>query len=375
MKKRQPTELPKSLANIDVKALLRRRGIYTKLNRNLLLKEAAKPIARKMLTKKTEVISAPDQLHPIYDNERVMAFYEKQLHNVEVVERHFHDAILKFLNNVQKHYLSKLEVEVEAKKNVNLALSKFKTKDVFDENEEDWLVQAQFNFTPLLDNLAVIAGQDAYDLIDLKEPYITHEKMRAKIRVSVDKFTKSMLDTDQQILTDIIADGVESGMAIPEIRSHLTSVFDEFSKNQANRITRTEVLRVSNQSTLDAYEQSGVVEGKQWLTAGATDECADYEGQIETLSGNFYDDTSEFADGDPPLHPNCRCVLLPVLVGEKQIYQPKINKALRERIVELESQLDKRRKDAKKLIASRSDDKVYINSLEKYLGVKSEPEA
>jgi SPP1 gp7 family putative phage head morphogenesis protein len=114
--------------------------------------------------------------------------------------------------------------------------------------------------------------------------------------------------------TDVITNGIENGNSVIEIRNTLTG--DDmlsFSKMQSTRITRTEVLRASNQSGLDAWKQSGVVEGKQWITAGADDECADYEGQIETLSGNFYDDTSEFADGDPPLHPNCRCTLIPIV--------------------------------------------------------------
>ena len=83
---------------------------------------------------------------------------------------------------------------------------------------------------------------------------------------------------------------------------------------QAERIARTEVIRASNQASLDAYIQSGVVEGKQWITFGATDECEQYDGKIEyDLEGKFYSSDNEFQDGDPPLHPNCRCVLVPIV--------------------------------------------------------------
>jgi SPP1 gp7 family putative phage head morphogenesis protein len=179
-----------------------------------------------------------------------------------------------------------------------------------------------------------------------------------------------MLSTDKDHLINIINHGIEDGKSVPEIRNIIEEDFNVYSKNQAQRITRTEVIRTSNQATLDAYEQSGVVEGKQWLTAGAVDECAEYDGQIESLDGNFYSDTSDFADGDPPLHPNCRCVLLPVLVGEKS-YVPKENKALRDRIVELESIVDKRTKayrDLKKQFKEKeADDAVYIKALEKLI--------
>jgi SPP1 gp7 family putative phage head morphogenesis protein len=124
-----------------------------------------------------------------------------------------------------------------------------------------------------------------------------------------------MLDTDREHLTNIITHGLEDGKSVPEIRKEIETTFDQYSRNQAQRITRTEVIRVSNQSALDAYERSGIVEGKQWVTFGAIDECAAYDGEIETLDGKFYSDTTEFKDGDPPLHPNCKCVLVPIVVG------------------------------------------------------------
>lgn len=355
---RHPTEVPASLKTVDVKALLRKRGIFLQQRINQEMKKAALPLAKQMLKERTK---AEPKIYLHFTNEEAQAYWEKQIHIVEVLEKRFDQKVQQFVMKMVNGFLAHLDSEVATNKQVN--------KGYFEENEDDLLVQAQLDFTPLLIDQAVLAGQEAYRLIkhdDIYTPY----KLRDQIAKNVEKFTQSMLDTDRETLINIINDGIKDGKSVPEIRGAIQADFDDISKNQAQRITRTEVLRVSNQATIDAYEQSGVVEGKQWLTAGAVDECADYEGQIVSLSSNFYGDTDEFADGDPPLHPNCRCVVLPVLIdeGEKH-YIPQANNLMRERIKELESQIDKRTKDFKALKAEQADDKAYLRSLEKYLGV------
>jgi hypothetical protein len=39
---------------------------------------------------------------------------------------------------------------------------------------------------------------------------------------------------------------------------------------------------------------------KEWIAADPCDECAEFEGTTVPID-------EEFPDGDPPLHPNCRC--------------------------------------------------------------------
>jgi hypothetical protein len=60
---------------------------------------------------------------------------------------------------------------------------------------------------------------------------------------------------------------------------------------------------------MEAYEQSGVVEQKQWLTApDCCDRCAELDGKVVGLEEEFFDD--DYGDGtEPPLHPNCRCAV------------------------------------------------------------------
>lgn len=335
LKKRSPEEVPSSLKHFDYKAMLRRRGIYLRLRQNKELKEALKGVIEgivKEYKKRGKKISPAKALemairkgeestdytppvHAKFSADEIMEYYEKQLHSIEVVEEHFDAAVQSFLGYVHDKVFDKLETEIEGQKSVKAkqkVLENFQAKDVFDDNEGDFLSQAQLDFTPLLENLGVIAGQEAYKLVGVDDPYLASRALKDLISANVEKFTKSMLDTDRQHIIDLITNGIENGDSVVQIRNTLTDDI-EYTKMQATRVTRTEVSRASSQSALDAWKQSGVVEGKQWITAGADDECADYEGQIETLDSTFYTGDSPFQDGDPPIHPNCRCSLIPIV--------------------------------------------------------------
>ncbi|TAL08175.1 MAG: phage portal protein [Nitrospirae bacterium] len=379
------TEIPKSLAHIEHKALLRQRGIYMKLRQNMELKDAMKPLLEQVVKEhkkrgqKISVQKAAEILasraksgeyapptHTKFSSDEIMGYYHKQIHDVEVVETHFDLAVQKFLLYVHKTVIDKMEIEIEGQKSVKAkkeAFESFKAKDVFDDNEDEFMSQAQLDFTPLLENLSVIAGQDAYKLVGVEDPYLTSRALKTLIADNVAKFTGSMLDTDRQHIINVITNGIESGQSVVDIRTTLSEDLD-YTKMQATRITRTEVLRTSVQSAKDAWEQSGVVEGVQWVTAGATDECADYEGQIETLDANFYSIDSEFQDGNPPIHPNCRCVLIPIVVGNEEKMIMLDRKAFRDRIKELEATVDRRTKAFKKAKQESADDKAYIKALE-----------
>ena len=82
-------------------------------------------------------------------------------------------------------------------------------------------------------------------------------------------------------------------------------------KYRSERIARSEVIRASNFAATEAFDQSGVVDEVQWLATPddrIDSECADLDGQTIKLG-------SSFASGVeyPPLHPNCRCTVVPVI--------------------------------------------------------------
>lgn len=304
--KTKSTDIPPGLKSIDVKAVLRERGVFLKQKQNKALKEAAVPIVKEMRKKKVKAEEPRRSAN--YTNEQINEYWQKQIHIVEVVEQHFENKLNQFIQRVGQDFLKHFDEEVKTRK----SFVKFVKKDYFSDNEDDLLNQASVDFEPLLASVAVMAGNHANQLIGLNDPYLPFN-YKATIAKNVAKFTKSMLDTDRDHLTLIISNGLTEGKPATDIRNQIEADFNDYSKNQAKRISNTEVLRTSNQAALDAFEQSGVVEGKQWVAFGSDDECANYDGQIVTLSDSFYGSDDEFQDGDPPLHPNCKCVIIPIV--------------------------------------------------------------
>jgi hypothetical protein len=99
-------------------------------------------------------------------------------------------------------------------------------------------------------------------------------------------------------------------------------------------IARTEALRASNSATVEAYRQSGVVSGKEWLAERddrTCDFCLDMDGKVVDLDENYFNQgdeltvegqtmTVDYADvGEPPLHADCRCTEIPVLISTKEV--------------------------------------------------------
>ena len=98
-------------------------------------------------------------------------------------------------------------------------------------------------------------------------------------------------------------------------------------------IARTETIRSSNAGAVMSYEKAGITE-KQWFTAEdgmVCVYCAEMHGKVVGVSDNYWNlgDTMTVERQDkppasmtlsyenvaaPPLHPNCRCTILPVVV-------------------------------------------------------------
>lgn len=88
---------------------------------------------------------------------------------------------------------------------------------------------------------------------------------------------------------------------------------DRVHRRRTETIARTEILRAANEGRNAAWQQ-GVDEG--WINAGNWDkrwsteldgrQC-DVCGPLDEMTVGFND---EFPEGDPPIHPNCRCDVL-----------------------------------------------------------------
>jgi SPP1 gp7 family putative phage head morphogenesis protein len=123
---------------------------------------------------------------------------------------------------------------------------------------------------------------------------------------------KGVEETTRDRVKATVAQGLDEGKTNAEIADILEEN-DAFSSARAETIARTETAAADVAGNIIGWQESGVVDGKEWIVAdaGECDLCQAYAGTIVPLD-------EEFEEGDPPLHPNCRCDVLPVLKDDEE---------------------------------------------------------
>ncbi len=111
-------------------------------------------------------------------------------------------------------------------------------------------------------------------------------------------------DETELMLRTQLSEGFGAGESIPMIADRIRDVFNECDVVRAERIARTEVIGASAQGAVATYKEMGVTQS-EWYPAMDERECA----LCKSLAG-VHDLTEQYT---PPAHPNCRCVLLPVV--------------------------------------------------------------
>lgn len=115
-------------------------------------------------------------------------------------------------------------------------------------------------------------------------------------------------ESTRRMIRDDIVRALEAGDSNDVLATVLRRGY-AFSADRAEMIARTETAYADVEGNLEAYRQSGVVEAKKWITgAGCCDLCDELNGTIVPLAGAF-----PGGRPGPPLHPNCRCDIVPVL--------------------------------------------------------------
>lgn len=112
-------------------------------------------------------------------------------------------------------------------------------------------------------------------------------------------------EMNKQIIREL-TDGVQLGESIPKLAARLTDRVDKIGKTRATMMARTETINAFTQGAELRYAQAGI-KTLEWLTAHDSRTCND----CLELDGKQFSIKS--AHVRPPLHPNCRCSLLPVI--------------------------------------------------------------
>lgn len=105
-------------------------------------------------------------------------------------------------------------------------------------------------------------------------------------------------------LLDCVARGVGKDELIKQLNADFSVGF-----NNTDRIARTELTYIQNRAAADRYKANGI-ESYQYLSAlddRTSEQCREHNGKVYKFS--------EAVTGEnfPPLHPNCRCTIIPIV--------------------------------------------------------------
>jgi len=201
-------------------------------------------------------------------------------------------------------------------------------------NEQKWADELAKQAAPFIDGLLTNGLVDAMEKV--KPDAIVNTTSPAVLR-SLDERAgqiKSVATTVQKEIRDDIAESINLGESRSRTIKRVRTQFN--ARHKADRVVRTETIWAHNQGSVLAWEQSGVVSAVKWDTVGddrLCPYCASMDGKTKTLGGKWFekgssltvtgsagnDITMTFGYEDikhPPLHPNCRCQLIPILIDD-----------------------------------------------------------
>lgn len=195
--------------------------------------------------------------------------------------------------------------------------------DLLDEKEE--VKKTIAIFTPLMLATIKVEGDAAFDFLGLDEELALGAiSSRKFVKKHVTKMAKTVTEDTLNKLRKEVAKGLDNDEDLDSLVKRVQNSV-AFDKARAEKIARTETFRMRTQGEMEAWKKSGVVEAKIWYTAldeRVDPNCAAMHGEEISLSKTYFSLGDQLSNGQtvnyepivgPPLHPQCRCTLLPVV--------------------------------------------------------------
>ncbi|WP_050049744.1 minor capsid protein [Halostagnicola sp. A56] len=119
-----------------------------------------------------------------------------------------------------------------------------------------------------------------------------------------------------QQITRELADGVAAGENPTEMARRISDRIDKIGKTRSTVLARTETINAHTQATIERYRQQGVdsvgLEPEvQVQTAGDQRVCSQCASVAQ--GGPWTLDEFEGSENQPPIHPQCRCTVIPIV--------------------------------------------------------------
>jgi len=161
---------------------------------------------------------------------------------------------------------------------------------------------------------------------DEEGEFILNARYEKYVKARTQKMAQNFNDQTLEKLNKSLAEGIQEGESLSKLRKRVDVIYGDAEKYRTLRVARTETLNASNEATNEAYRQTGYVKGKEWyVNPDACELCTPFEGKTIGLDDTFVKEGESYEDSNgeahensyddidsPPLHPNCRCTILPV---------------------------------------------------------------
>lgn len=252
-----------------------------------------------------------------------------------------------FRKAARKHFEAQRKAVIEELNEVedgNRSLAKRDIDPVYKQlalimSDEQWDINLQDALMPLYTTLMKEQIKDAWAQLPNFKPPKDVPAVSEFVKQRARKIAVDINDESQKQILLTLAEGIDKGESRNELRARVENIFGDMSSKRADRIARTESVRAASQADIYGWDDSDIVTGKEWHTklGDACPFCQSLNGKIVELNkpfvelGDRLEVTTTSKAGNPvthtlkvdyepmvgpPSHPNCRCVLLPVIVDQ-----------------------------------------------------------
>lgn len=143
----------------------------------------------------------------------------------------------------------------------------------------------------------------------------THERKLQTIYTRNYQQLRGITQAVDQHVSRELADGIASGLNPREMARNINDRVEKIGKTRATTLARTETINAHSSASIERYRQQGIEEvGLEpevgVSTAGDNLVCPDCAEVAQR--GPYSLDELEGSDNQPPIHPNCRCSVIPI---------------------------------------------------------------
>lgn len=200
-----------------------------------------------------------------YDSVEHRALWERFVKRTDPHARRLGNVVARLFEQQEAEVLARLGEEAKSRVSQKDSPQQV-ADDPFDLDE--WEARFRKEVAPILRSAVAEAGTDA--LLDLAIEIVFDvdaPEVIAFLRARGQRFAHAVNETTWQQLKDSLAAGLDNGELLPDLMARVETVMAGRIRSSSEAIARTEITGCANGGVIHAWDQSGVVEKKEWLSA------------------------------------------------------------------------------------------------------------